>query len=76
MSADASFPVLTSLVVLSSRRRQGIGQSLIAAAEEFCWSAGCHRIELTSGDHRPDAHRFYEELGYSSESRIFRKHRS
>ena len=33
-----------------------LGRSLVAVAEEFAWSNGCARIEVTSGDYRSDAH--------------------
>ena len=66
---------ITSLVVHAPARGQGIGGTLMREAEAFCWAAGCERIELTSGDHRPEAHRFYERLGFQLHSRRFLKHR-
>jgi GNAT superfamily N-acetyltransferase len=66
---------ITTLVVSSRAQGQGIGRSLVSAAETYCWQAGCTGIELTSGDHRNDAHRFYEHLGYHVRSRRFYKER-
>lgn len=34
--------------------------------------AGCYKIALTSRLHRTDAHRFYERLGFTAESKGFR----
>ena len=51
------------------------GRRLVAEAEEFAWNNGCARIEITSGDHRPDAHAFYEAIGYFQDSRRFVKKR-
>lgn len=65
---------ITSLVVAPNYRQCGIGRLLVAAAEEFAWAHGCTRIEVTSGDHRPDAHAFYEHLGYQLDCRRFIKH--
>jgi GNAT superfamily N-acetyltransferase len=48
---------------------------LVAEAEEFAWNNGCSRIEITSGDHRPDAHAFYEAIGYFQDCRRFIKER-
>lgn len=65
---------ITSLVVCSNARGNGIGRTLMQQAQEFCGGAGCERIELTSGDQRDQAHRFYEQLGFQLHSRRFVKH--
>jgi hypothetical protein len=36
----------------------------MAAAESFAADHGCVRIEVTSADHRADAHAFYRRRGY------------
>ena len=66
---------ITSLVAHAPARGQGIGKALVHHAEAFCWAAGCERIELTSGDHRSQAHLFYEGLGFRVHSRRFVKDR-
>jgi GNAT superfamily N-acetyltransferase len=66
---------ITSLVVHGPARGRGIGRALVEQAEAFCWRAGCDRLELTTGDHRHDAHRFYERLGYRIQSRRYIKDR-
>ncbi|HSI14471.1 MAG TPA: GNAT family N-acetyltransferase [Chthoniobacter sp.] len=70
---DSSLGRITSLVVDSGHRRSGIGQRLVEAAEEFARASGCARVEVTSGDHRADAHAFYEQLGYHADCRRFIK---
>ncbi|TDG02027.1 GNAT family N-acetyltransferase [Paraburkholderia guartelaensis] len=50
---------ITSMVV-----EGGIGSALIAAAKGWFQSVGCVKLEVTSGDHRPDAHRFYARHGF------------
>ena len=72
--ADGCLGRITSLVVAPDCRQRGIGRLLVAAAEEFAWAHGCIRVEVTSGDHRPDAHAFYEHLGYQLDCRRFIKH--
>jgi GNAT superfamily N-acetyltransferase len=66
---------ISALVVDSQLRGQGVGRRLVAEAEKFAWNNGCARIEITSGDHRLDAHAFYEAIGYKQDSRRFIKSR-
>src|SRR6267143_6739023 len=67
---------LTALAVVPGRQRKGVGRALVAAAEAFAWERDCRRVEVTSGDHREDAHTFYRALGYEMDERRFIKHRS
>jgi predicted N-acetyltransferase YhbS len=67
---------ISALVVDSQLKGRGVGRCLVAAAEEFAWNNGCTRIVITSGDHRPDAHAFYEAIGYFQDCRRFIKTRS
>jgi ribosomal protein S18 acetylase RimI-like enzyme len=64
---------MTALVVANRARRNGLGRMLVAAAERHVASAGCALIEVTSRRTRPDAHRFYESLGYEQTSHRFGK---
>jgi GNAT superfamily N-acetyltransferase len=66
---------ISALVVDSECQGNGVGRRLVAEAEEFAWNTGCARIEITSGDHRPDAHAFYEAIGYFQDCRRFIKQR-
>lgn len=59
---------ITSLVVDQPVRGQGIGRSLVAAAESLLTQAGCGLLEVTSNTSRIDAHAFYESLGYERTS--------
>jgi len=69
--ADGHIGRLTALAVAPDCRRQGIGESLVNAAEDFARDGGCERIELTSGDQRTEAHTFYRAIGYSPVSQRF-----
>ena len=66
---------ITALSIREGHKRQGVGTALMAAAEHWSWTSGASRVDLTSGNHRPEAHRFYESLGYGTDSRRFVKHR-
>ena len=67
---------LTALAVVPRHQGKGVGRALVAAAEAFAWEHDCQRVEVTSGDHRENAHRFYHALGYEMDERRFIKHRS
>jgi len=64
---------ITALSVRQGRERQGIGRCLIRAIEHWAVARGAARIEVTSGDHREGAHRFYRAMGYDMESMRFIK---
>jgi GNAT superfamily N-acetyltransferase len=48
------------LAVHPDRRSSGIGKGLLDAAKDWARGAGATLLELHSGVHRTDAHRFYE----------------
>ncbi len=61
------------VAVLSSARRSGVGRELMEDAHRRAADAGCGDVVLISGDHRPEAHRFYDALGYERCAVGFRK---
>ena len=64
---------LESFHVREDRRSQGIGKTLLAAAEELARSVGAYRVQLTSNVARLDAHRFYLREGYVQGHAGFKK---
>lgn len=50
----------------STMRSVGIGRILFEWAIEEAKKKGCHMVQLTADKTRPDAHRFYESLGFSA----------
>jgi GNAT superfamily N-acetyltransferase len=64
---------VTALVVSTHFRGRGTGTRLLAGAADFARERKCAGIEITSAEHRLDAHRFYQQLGFSRTSfRFFR----
>ena len=61
------------LVVDSGYRGRGVGTRLIEHLIVIAKQRGCRRIELDSGFHRPDAHRFYEQHGFENRGYLFSK---
>ncbi len=49
-----------------SRRGERIGERLFAHAIEAARAAGCGLVQLTTDASRPDAHRFYERIGFTA----------
>ncbi len=45
-------------------RSQGIGEALFRFAIDRAREAGCGLVQLTTDKSRPEAHRFYERLGF------------
>jgi N-acetylglutamate synthase-like GNAT family acetyltransferase len=64
---------ITGLVIASDKRGEGVGKLLVEAADAFFRSTSCVRAEVTSGDHRPEAHMFYQAQGYLADERRFVK---
>lgn len=55
---------IESVHVHPDRRNGGVGAALVGEAVARARAAGCYRVQLTSNAARPDAHRFYESLGF------------
>lgn len=71
---DAPVGRIPVLVVAKEAQGQKLGRLLVEAAEQWCRKKGCKLVEVTSNDHRADAHAFYRHMGYERTSiRFFKK---
>jgi GNAT superfamily N-acetyltransferase len=61
-----------SVHVHPDHRGRGIGGVLLRAAVQRARERGCYRVQLTSNNARPEAHRFYERLGFEPSHRGFK----
>ena len=52
--------------VAAARRGTGLGRELIGWAVDQARARGCGLVQLTTDAARPDAHRFYESLGFTA----------
>ncbi|NEU99662.1 GNAT family N-acetyltransferase [Bradyrhizobium uaiense] len=50
--------------IAEAHRSSGVGQQMFEWAIAQCRARGCHLVQLTTDKGRPDAHRFYERLGF------------
>jgi len=67
------FLLVENVVVSPQYRSKGVGKLLMKAIEDFGAKNTCNYIILVSGNHRKQAHKFYESLGYSNENIGFKK---
>lgn len=49
-----------------TRRGAGLGETMVTWACKEASRRGCRLIQLTTDKQRPDAHRFYERLGFAA----------
>jgi len=52
--------------IAAAHRGSGLGQQMFEWAIAQCRAKGCHLVQLTTDKERPDAHRFYERLGFAA----------
>ena len=64
---------ITALSVSDAAQRRGLGRTLLREAECRARAAGAARIELTTANHRHEAHDFYRACGYAEMSLRFVK---
>lgn len=64
---DGALARVTSFVVARAAQRSGVGSALLAACEAWARARGAERLEVTSGDRRPEAHAFYAARGFERE---------
>lgn len=57
---------IESVRTRSDRRGQGIGRTMMQFATEKAKDRGCRLVQLATNKARPDAHRFYESLGFEA----------
>lgn len=64
---------IVALVVDENARGRGIGVALMDEAEHWAREQGATALQLNSGTHRPEAHAFYRQRGYSNNGLRFYK---
>jgi N-acetylglutamate synthase-like GNAT family acetyltransferase len=66
------YALAENVVVDADSRSSGYGELLMRHIMQKARAAGCYKLALTSNKQRPDAHRFYQRLGFSAASEGFR----
>jgi len=70
---DGLYARVTGLVVDEKVRGRGVGAFLMQQIEHWAKEHGADRVTLTSGNYRPEAHKFYDAIGYSATGTRFMK---
>lgn len=73
LHANRPTAYITAFVTDAAHRRKGVGRQLLAALEQWARDSGCHRLSVTSAEHRADAHAFYPSCGLPYSGRRFTK---
>ncbi len=55
---------IESVRIAADQRGSGLGRRMFEWAIAECRARGCGLVQLTTDASRPDAHRFYESLGF------------
>jgi GNAT superfamily N-acetyltransferase len=64
---------IPELIVTEKYRNQGIGTMLIEACVYLANQKNCKKLRLESGNKRRESHKFYENMGFESNSLSFTK---
>lgn len=70
---DGQYGQIMALAVAAHHQRRGVGRMLMEAAEQSLVERGARVLVVTSGNHRADAHAFYESCGYTFTGRRYKK---
>ena len=66
------YAIVENVVVDEASRSSGYGELLMRHVMAEAQRAGCYKLALTSNKQRPDAHRFYQRLGFRATHEGFR----
>jgi GNAT superfamily N-acetyltransferase len=68
---SAVYARIVALSVAPGAKRRGVGSALVDAADSLARTRGAFALALSSGNHRGDAHAFYERLGFEARGRAY-----
>jgi N-acetylglutamate synthase-like GNAT family acetyltransferase len=63
------YAIIENVITSVKSRRKGIGKELIEKAVELAQSSNCYKVILLSSSKRSEAHKFYESIGFNSNSK-------
>ena len=63
--------VIENVVTHAEHRRRGLGRSVLKAALDAAWAAGCYKVMLASGSREEATLRFYDGAGFTRGGKTF-----
>lgn len=64
------FGIIENVIVDKNYRSLGLGKSMMNKLIEYGKSQNCQYISLQSSNHRVDAHKFYENMGFDKDIKV------
>ncbi|MDR2624672.1 MAG: GNAT family N-acetyltransferase [Methanobrevibacter sp.] len=64
------FGIVENVIVDEEYRGLGLGKTIMDKVIEYGKSQNCQYISLQSSNHRADAHKFYESVGFDRDKKI------
>ena len=64
--------IVENVIVSGAARRKGVGRALMGHLLKMARSVGCFKVQLVSGKHRAEAHRFYRSMGLEAVAEGFK----
>jgi ribosomal protein S18 acetylase RimI-like enzyme len=64
------FGIIENVIVDKEYRGLGLGKAIMEKAIEYGKKQNCQYISLQSSNHRIDAHKFYESIGFDGNEKI------
>ena len=64
-----SIGFIENVIIDHNYRQKGIGKKLMEMAAEYAKENNCYKVVLQSGIKRPEAHKFYENIGFNGSSK-------
>jgi ribosomal protein S18 acetylase RimI-like enzyme len=71
--SDDPYGQIMALAVATDHHRRGVGRTLMQAIESVLVDRGARVLVVASGNHRADAHAFYEKNGFTFTGRRYKK---
>ena len=70
------YALIKNVVTQANHRGMGFGRTVLGAAVERAWEAGCYKVMLMTGSKKPSTLAFYEAAGFEQSKTGFQVRRA